>query len=436
MFKSNTYFNWNKSIKSTPKKIYYPRTYKEIKEIINSAKTNSYKVRVVGKSRHVFSNISSSDINTYVINTKYLNKIIELNSNKMYVRVQSGCSLRVLNNYLNSYGYALDNMGGIDKQAIGGLIGTATHGSSIKYGTISDLVMEIKLIDANSNILIINNEHEYFNAVKCNLGALGIILEVSVKITKKFNLKQQIINIDTLNTNDTNTFLNNNDYAEIQYFANINKYVLRTRNRTYDFNEKTLGKYLDIIKDDISSSVMEGLIKTMQLIPASKKSLMNFAHKYIINKRSGPSHQIFISNDIHGTFNVTNVTDQEYAFPIENIVDVFNGLLDVLKTHDVAIVGSIRFAPASCAYLGPSCDRATGYIDISILTKNPSSALLNDIDNYIIINNGRPHWGKRNNVTNNYVSSLYPMYNEFNRIRKLIDPHNMFINEYLDNIFN
>jgi FAD/FMN-containing dehydrogenase len=49
---------------------------------------------------------------------------------------------------------------------------------------------------------------------------------------------------------------------------------------------------------------------------------------------------------------------------------------------------------------------------------------------------GRPHWGKMHTRKADYLAKVYPKWNDFLAIRNQYDPHGMFVNDYLSNIFD
>lgn len=67
-----------------------------------------------------------------------------------------------------------------------------THGTGFNTGIIADYVTEIRLIVPSGDIVVCsrNSQQEVFLSVLCGLGALGVIVEVSVQCEPKFYLHQ------------------------------------------------------------------------------------------------------------------------------------------------------------------------------------------------------------------------------------------------------
>ena len=62
--------------------------------------------------------------------------------------------------------------------------------------------------------------------------------------------------------------------------------------------------------------------------------------------------------------------------------------------------------------------------------------LLSDFEELGIKYNGRPHWGKEFNVGSEYFRSVYPLWDEFLKLREEMDPNGRFMNPMLRELFS
>src|SRR5262245_12998994 len=133
------------------------------------------------------------------------------------VRVQSGITLRALNQYLDTQSLALQNMGGYDAQTIVGAAMTGTHGSGLGYGPIASQIVSLQIVreggavsqvqptngitkaagfpgtqEENSSIpvTLIQND-DVFNAMIVSIGSMGIVYSVTVETDHKFWLDER-----------------------------------------------------------------------------------------------------------------------------------------------------------------------------------------------------------------------------------------------------
>ena len=67
-------------------------------------------------------------------------------------RVESGITIRQLNEALAASGLGLINMGGYDGQTIAGATSTATHGSGIEFPPLCDVIESIEIIPSDGHL--------------------------------------------------------------------------------------------------------------------------------------------------------------------------------------------------------------------------------------------------------------------------------------------
>ena len=85
----------------------------------------------------------------------------------------------------------MENLGDIDVQSIAGAISTATHGTGARLANISSQVAELKMVLADGSTLVCSPERdpELFRAARVGLGALGVIVEVTLRCVPAFTLR-------------------------------------------------------------------------------------------------------------------------------------------------------------------------------------------------------------------------------------------------------
>jgi UDP-N-acetylenolpyruvoylglucosamine reductase len=179
----NTNINsYDKTIK-TFTKIYRPKSLIEIKKIFRNAKKNKKKIcfrgngQSYGDQPFITSNITIS-------NTQ-LNKILDLNSKKSVVEVQSGIFLKNLSKFLSKYKYRIKCIPGNDNITIGGAVSNNVHGKDgHKDGFFCDHVEEIKVIEKNCKLTRYKKNDKNFLYHSNSFGLTGFIYSVKIKIYK------------------------------------------------------------------------------------------------------------------------------------------------------------------------------------------------------------------------------------------------------------
>lgn len=117
---------------------------------------------------------------------------IQVNEDNATVTVAAGITQRMLFEYLGNYtqwkeprGWAIPAYSWFIDQTVGGALATGTHGSSLRWGSISSQVRGLKIILANGTLLELNSPSDnphLWKALGVSVGRLGVITEVTLRI--------------------------------------------------------------------------------------------------------------------------------------------------------------------------------------------------------------------------------------------------------------
>jgi FAD/FMN-containing dehydrogenases len=155
-----------------PLAIARPKTANDIKELISFA--NLYKVTLI--PRTAGTSLAGQVVgNGIVVDiSKYFTKILEINKEKHWVRVEPGVVLDELNMILEKQGLFFGPETSTSNRCMmGGMVGNNSCGShSIIYGSTRDHTLEVKALLSDGSEVIFNDltEEEFVN--KCNLKTL------------------------------------------------------------------------------------------------------------------------------------------------------------------------------------------------------------------------------------------------------------------------
>lgn len=138
---------------------------------------------------------SPSDLtctSSWLINLDNLSAVLEkdVDNKPGLYRILAGISLHDFNVELAKDGYTLPNLGSIDVQSIAGVISTGTHGSSLKHGLISESITSLTILLSNSQLVTCSKSKnpQLFRAALLSLGALGIIVEITIQVVPDFDI--------------------------------------------------------------------------------------------------------------------------------------------------------------------------------------------------------------------------------------------------------
>jgi UDP-N-acetylenolpyruvoylglucosamine reductase len=174
----------------------YPQTEYDVVAALSEAQKNNWKIKAVGAA-HTDNELICGD--GMALSNRCMNKIFEIETfeGQETVRAQPGVTLRQLGEWLHkrhkSFGFAVV---GFEAVTLGGVIGTGAHGSSIHDTAIlSDIVQSFRVVAANGQVHEITRRDmeqknpDLWRALGVNLGMMGIVTEVRLRIQEDFQLR-------------------------------------------------------------------------------------------------------------------------------------------------------------------------------------------------------------------------------------------------------
>jgi FAD/FMN-containing dehydrogenase/Fe-S oxidoreductase len=156
--------------KEEPSAVAWPKSASDIRKILEFARVEKTSVTLRAGGTSLAGQVVSSGIIIDI--SKYMNKILEINKEEMWVRVQPGVVLDELNLKLKEKGLFFGPETSTSNRCnIGGMVGNNACGShSVVYGSTRDHTLEIKtlLSDGSEAIFGALNRDEFNNKCKLN----------------------------------------------------------------------------------------------------------------------------------------------------------------------------------------------------------------------------------------------------------------------------
>jgi L-gulono-1,4-lactone dehydrogenase len=425
------WINWDRRQTCTPAVIERPATVSELAGALDRAQRSGRRVRVAGAG-HSFSALVITD--GTMISLQHMNRVLNLDRSSGLVRVQAGVSLRKLNAQLDRYGLALENLGDIDAQCLGGATATGTHGTGEHLRNLSAALksVELMLADGSTVTLSAENDPDAWRAARVSLGALGVVTAVTLQAVPAFRLRgvdgpapldETLDRLDEL--------VAAHDHFEFYTFPHSQVALLRCNDRT---DAPTTARLpLRAYLEDIVL-VNHGLLAFSRLgrrfpalIPHINRLLPRLAGS---STRIDASHRIFVSP------RRVRFTEMEYAIPRVHAARAVRAVRRAIEVHDFAVSFPIevRFVAGDDALLSPAHGRDTCYIAVHVfdgMEWEPYFRRVEEIMNGLA---GRPHWGKRHFQTADTLRLRYPEWDRFQTTRARLDPAGRFANSELDRI--
>nr|AGQ16462.1 gulonolactone oxidase [Fluvitrygon signifer] len=430
------FWNWAETYACQPELYFEPSSVEEVRQILELAKKRSKRVKIVGCG-HSPSDIVCTD--GYLIRLNHLNKMQKVDKEKLQVTVEAGMKLTDLNEELASIGLALSNIGAVSDVSVAGVIGTGTHNTGIKHGILATQVVSLTLMTAAGEVLECSESvnREIFQAARVHLGALGVVLTVTIQCASAFHVEvQQFPQTLTEVLNDLDNHLQRSEYFRFLWFPHTDKTAVFYGDHT-DKPIKTTSNWL---KDyAIGYYLLELLLWISTFFPRMLPWINRFFYWLVY---SAKVTQVKRSDK---AFNFECLFKQhvsDWAVPIEKTGALLRQLKEWLDRNPKVRAHfpvEIRFARADEIFLSPCYKQDSCFINIIMYRpygkEVPRKRYWAKYEEIMRKNGGRPHWAKANSCVHKDFEEMYPAFQNFCSIREKLDPSGMFLNNFLEKAF-
>ena len=416
--------NWSGSQSCYPSARKAPKSVTELQEIITSAKGT---VRPVGAGHSFMPLVPTDDT---IVSLSRMSGVIDHDEASQQAVILAGTRLGDIGAPLAERGQAMINMPDIDEQSLAGALGTATHGTGATLGCMPANVTALKLVTASGELLECSpaKNSDVFEAARVNLGALGIVTEVTMQNQPKYTLKRETtwLPIEEILEN-AETIADNNRNYEFYYipfsgmgFNDIHNITNEPASSTEKIDQNDGAETLKQVRDWLSWSP-----KVRELILGTYMSSLE--------------KEVTIANSWENYASERNVrfNEMEYHLPRENAFKAFREIKDTVEKNfpEVFFPFEFRFVKSDDIWMSPFYGRETCSIAVHRYFEEDYQPLFKAIERIFKKYHGRPHWGKLNTLNTTELAALYPHWNDFQDVRREMDPEGKFLNPYLKKIF-
>jgi hypothetical protein len=372
-----------------------------------------------------------------------------------------------------------------------GFVSAGCHGTGWNHPTVSDLIYAVEFVAADGNVHVFSEDTtpNEMNTVRVNIGALGIITKLTLKVEPMYRLWDQELLVptaqvmganpdsmgDEVDASKLHALVTGNEYVELFWFPGsgfdgaiwVKKY-----NRTQDDYRDIPARTDDDWVDSMAGPVMQWSAQNTSFLPG----VQSLAWTTIKNRlQTIEATKGFVADAprvLHYQLKAFPILDLEVAIPIpangpnswdlSNVVRAWYQALNYTRgkwgagKYPVTTCLHARFTKNSQALISPAFAPAqseTRYCWIEFLSAYPkndpnpnnrSAAMVeydemaNRVGGYWINDlKGRPHWSKYWHKIEPQIDmmSFLPQPNvaAFNSLRRTLDPQGMFLNRFLKN---
>ncbi|KAJ8327117.1 D-arabinono-1,4-lactone oxidase [Batrachochytrium dendrobatidis] len=432
--KNQTFQNWAKTFSCKPALVLMAQTEADVVQAIAMAHKHNLKLRVVGTGH------SPSDISCttgILLNIDALATVSKVDMEALQITVGAGIKLHQLNDLLDRLGLALLNLGSISEQSIAGAISTGTHGTGIKFGILASMVLELRLVIANGEILTLSRESspDLFLAALCSLGCLGVITRVKLQVVSAYQIKsiQKPIQFKSM-INDFGAHVQSADHVRFWWFPHSDNCIVWKGTRTSELPQTTQSDWLKNTLFGVHGYEASLYASTWfpSLVPTINRQIFNLLFSAPVSA-IGKSFNVFNFDCLFSQY----VT--EWAIEWTKAPEALVKLKAFLEEHPKIVAHSpieIRFVKADDIPMSMSYGHDTCFIGIIMYRpygmEVDKAAYWKGYESIMMSLGGRPHWAKEHHLTAKDLRERYPQFDSFCAIRSRLDPTDIFTNQYID----
>ncbi|KAG0055291.1 hypothetical protein BGZ83_009049 [Gryganskiella cystojenkinii] len=469
--KDGHFTNWGGNQSFKPTEILNPKTLDDLVDIIHKAQKTGKNIRAVG-SGHSWSSTSVTD--GYLVQMNKMQKNFDPVYNTQLgcwtVELETGVLVKDLDDALRLHNppLALPSNVVLDSVRYGGILSLGCHGAGTHTRTLSDLVSEVKIVDATGsmNTFSVERNPEEFSAACVNLGLLGLIYTYTMRVEPMFKMHMtdtypplsDYFSSPKLSGPKLKAMVLANDSTEIFYWpfntpglGKSNDHIwIKQWQRTKDLpvtvspNKEALSK----LSQGYETEFGDHLYEFMAAVPSSAP----FVNCLLFKSMGGKDTESVLEapDAIHYQAGIDNLpcVDLEMALKVNedfsNVVVAWNFVIDQLYEYakrgefPLNLTLEMRFVKASNLLMSAAYDEDPNaiYCMIEILSvKNTKGfdEFASMIAKFWMDQfNARPHWAKMWE----YVPGIVPYlrkqsgtrYDRFETVRRKYDPAGMFMN--------
>lgn len=409
--------NWAGNYTYKAKQLHSPKTVAELQQLVKQLPEQ----KALG-SCHCFNNIADSPLNQ--ISTKNLSGIIAIDEKALTVTVGAGTKYGAFAPELHKRGYALHNLASLPHISVAGACATATHGSGVSNGNLASAVTALELVTADGELIKLDKEEdpELLNASVVNLGALGILTQVTLAIEKTFDVQQNVYQDLPLEALKENFDAIMSGGYSVSLFTNWQNQII-----SQVWVKEKVGKNTTKPTENYYGAKAA----TRNLHPITEMSAENCTEQMGI---AGPWYDRLPHFKMGFTPSSGEELQSEFFVPMERALEAILALEKRRnEIYPQLMITEIRTIAADDLWLSPCYKQDSVAIHFT-WKQNPKevATLIKMIEKKLAPYQYLPHWGKLFSTDPSYLAARYKRYSEFKALAVRWDPNGKFKNEFLN----
>lgn len=380
--------NWSGKLSANPRRIVQVGTVDAIRSELLAARDGGWTVRTAGTTHSHYPLLPTDGV---ILDTRPLSGLVSVDSEAMTATFRAGTKIHACGRPLLEHGLGLLNQGDIDQQSVGGAIATGTHGTGVELGSFSSAVTELSVLLVDGSVVTCTPDCEpgLFEAARLSLGAVGVVLEVTLQVREAYRLEE---------------------HRWLEPFESvmerIDELVTATRHFEYFWypgQDRAICKSIDITEEPGRYPL------------GDEGQRLAWGFEVLPNQRLDPH------------------TEMEYSIPTEHGPSCVAEIKNLLSSNypDVLWPIEYRTVAADNVWLSPARGRATVTVSIHEDVERDETAYYKDAETVFRAHGGRPHWGKVHYLSGEDLAADYNHWQDWWRVRDEVDPTGVLLNDAL-----
>ncbi|MHA3683891.1 D-arabinono-1,4-lactone oxidase [Leucobacter sp. HY1908] len=425
--------NWARTESSQPATTVAPRSAEQVVAAVQRARDTGHTIKPIGAS-HSFTAIGATD--GIRVDMSRMRGLVGADTAKMRATLWGGTHLWEVPALLAPLGLAMANLGDIDRQTITGATQTGTHGTGLGFGGLATSIVGAQIVTGEGEILDIDEQTnpELLPAVALGLGALGIVLTVTLQCVPRFLLcaEESPAGLDEV-LDGWETRAHDADHFEFFWFPHTRSVRTKTNTRLpFDNPRKQLGRVARFVDEELANNVAFGACAAIGAVAPRAVPRLNRLIESVSSRRSyaDESWRVLITN------RRVHFREMEYAVPLAAVPGAVRelGALIERERFRVSFPIEVRSAAADDLMLSTAYGRESGYIAVHRFWRERDTAYFREAEAILAAHDGRPHWGKMHTLGVDQLRTRYARFGDFLAARERLDPDRVFANPYLTRV--
>lgn len=421
----STWKNWSGNVRATPRSICRPADEVELGDVIRTAPGP---VRIIG-SGHSFTPLVASE--GTILDLGGFSGLEAHDAARMTATMGAGTPLGELTQLLHAAGQGLPNMGDIDRQTIGGALGTATHGSGIGLGAYHTQLQEVRLVDGRGDVREISaaTQPDMIHAIGVNLGAFGAMTRVTFQNMPSYRLRRRRHALPVAAVLENFESLMISHRSSEFFLIPFSSHALHL---SYDLTDAPVSGHPPE-QDEDGLKTLKMLRNILKRFPWLRRKLIGGALA-----RIKPEDFVDVWFGAYVSERRTRFNEMEYHLPFEVGARALREVITLMERDfpEVYFPLEVRSVMADETWLSPFYRRPTCSIAVHHDAAEDPGTLFKAVEPIFRKFDGRPHWGKMHSLTARDFATLYPRFKDAMDVRRELDPENRFISPYLAKILD